>query len=330
MGETEEHEFGVMSPPVARYLLGSLKSLSETQVKEALKHVASLTVENKRLSLELAGARIFSSDELDKLLDDEDVGLRQLFERKEFKSVDRMSRNSLVTRLSKQFVREEIEKLSEEHLKHIYRIRIGEDLQEAQLLRLVCVLMRKILNQLSLCVSHACREEAIDQELRVRQLNSMGTFAHKVQRLRRAIAADNEIMEKEEKDMQEQFHFIDSESEEAARTELEKEISRMTRESLEAISLQQGLMLPTDGDADVLMRRLMLVKEIEKQTHLLNTDLDPEALTVEQLEEEFHVRKLVIPALDHSADAPPEDRRQVMIRRLSQALLEDQTKATLR
>jgi len=135
MGETEEHEFGVMSPPVARLYSSSVKSLSGEQVKEALKHVASLAVENRRLALELQGARIFTEEELDKLVQGEDVGLRLLSEHKEVRGVERLDRSRMVDQLSKCAQRELLERFTDVELKELYVARMGEDLEEAVMLR---------------------------------------------------------------------------------------------------------------------------------------------------------------------------------------------------
>jgi len=171
------------------------------------------------------------------------------------------------------------------------------------------------------------RVEIIDQELLIRGLSSMGNVHSKVQRLRRAIASEKESMENEEKELQELLEFIESLSDEEARIRLEKEIARLTRQSIQSVSTQFGLELSLDGDCDTLIARLKLCKEVEKRTHLLSTEVDPEELTSQQLETELLLRRLVVPAKDQQGEA---ERKSVMVNRLSQALIEDQAKASLR
>ena len=164
------------------------------------------------------------------------------------------------------------------------------------------------------------------RELVLRGIKAEGTFDKMISTLRDRLEAEEE-MYKQEETQYEQFKedtFRSTDKELREKLRLEHEI--ILRQQLESLDLYMNL----EGTHAELAFRHQLWKRIEHLSHSMFSEVQTQDMSLSQLQAEFKLRRLSLPDGVKEEERDEEKLRQLMIKKLNQAVVEDLEKIPLK
>jgi hypothetical protein len=305
-GQRETFHYDYTSPPCQRHStrLMDVRQLSIDEIKRELTFFLDKSFENSRLRIERQGARITRPEELDRLLDGEELGLRTFADADKLQAAHDMSHAELFEQLKQFYTEDSLHFLPTEQLCHLWQEKMKEDMQDAA---------TKL-------------EHLIHSEMFVRDLVPVSDLSICASMLRDALAAENKQYEREDKKLKLLKSKIESNTDiTKLRTNLEQEHSALLQQELRL----SGLDFDVTGSHRELVFRFKLWKQIQHRALITLSQVKPEQLTDAQLLEQFNEYKLALPIRfeqDHSAG----EVRHEMEQRVARSLLEDLQKGAMK
>lgn len=321
-GQTDVFHYDIASPPLKPHVSQVGSRISADAVRENLRLLLATTFQNRRFVLQRRGARVFSVDELDRMLSEQDLGLRTFVDDEEVLVLHTYPRPRLVQLLSAYYTAEALEPLQKDFLVQLLLEMREHDLADAALLRsvhgragaLCCVCVHSGAAQGRDGEARAVGARARGGRLagRAREAPPQGapqgahTPAGGLRKLRTRAHARVQAVRVRPQREDERYDVVvgefDSLSDSAARAYLEGELGALPamvplwleRELVRARALctatqlreeleATGMSLPLDGDFRQLAFRYRLWKEIEHKSALGFAEVLPDQLSLAQL-----------------------------------------------
>lgn len=133
-GQRDTRHYDMRSPPCVPHPVDTTR-IKSNEARKHLNFIVSAKFANSRLQLERAGARVFSVQELENILAEEDVGVRTFAEPAKLERIPSMTREEMIEDLSVFFFREALESLEIPQLHKLMQATLFDDINEAMVLR---------------------------------------------------------------------------------------------------------------------------------------------------------------------------------------------------